>query len=203
MRRVEGLQVNFGRERVVAARIFQRVLRDCLGGRARWRGWWEDVWVTKARRRRVFGPGSVAPTRTAKSRTKNYRKLLGFLLHTKRCLPDVGVVFFRSSGKRTCRIFLKSHGHAKLARNQTAWAGGLPALRRICPFPRLVSSCSRPLTASYGGTDTPSSHLYSCAVAYSGRGKSDRTGFLRLARKVDGALGNNWTPPAGLPRHSS
>lgn len=105
VRRLEGLQVDFGRETVVAAKIFQRIFRTCLGGRARRQRWWERMRMKEVRRDRATGPGSVAPTRATKSHTKYYRERRGFLLHTRRCLLDGTVAIFRSSTKGTCDVF--------------------------------------------------------------------------------------------------
>jgi len=69
------------------------------------------------------------------------------------------------------------------------WVDGLSAFRGICLFPRYVSSCSPLSTASYGGTDTPSSYLCPYTAADSGRGKLGRAGLLQLTRKVDDTFG--------------
>ena len=86
--------------------------------------------------------------------------------------------------QETCRIFFEEPWPGEFT-----WVDDLAAFRGICPFPRFVSSCSRPLTASHGRTGAPSSYLYSRTAAYPGRGKFTSHELLATGPKSGQYLG--------------
>lgn len=69
-----------------------------------------------------------------------------------------------------------------------------PAFRAIFLFPRLVSSYSSPPATSHRCTDTPSSYLCFCTIAYLGRKSSVPKAFHDWVGNPRCLLLSGWTP---------